>query len=208
MLRFRRSRDDAHDDEGERRVVVGIGNPGERYSKTRHNAGAMVIDELLERTHSKLKSHRSGCLIAETVMFQNKVTLSRPTSYMNESGRPVGQLMRFYKAEPSSLIVVQDEVDIPFGEVRIKWGGGTAGHNGLKSIVNHVGTKDFVRVRVGVGRPRGRQDTVGHVLDSFSSAERKELPLLISDAADAVERIIEVGLERAMNETNTRADRS
>ena len=208
MLRFRRSRDDAHDDGADRRVVVGIGNPGERYSKTRHNMGAMVIDELLERTHSKLKSHRSGCLIAETVMFQSKVTLARPTSYMNESGRPVGQLMRFYKAEPSSLIVVQDEVDIPFGEVRIKWDGGTAGHNGLKSIVSHVGTNEFARVRVGVGRPRGRQGTVDHVLDPFSTSERKELPLLISDAADAVERIIEVGLERAMNETNTRADRN
>ena len=208
MLGFRRSRDGANGDEGRRWVVVGIGNPGERYSKTRHNAGAMVIDELLERTHSKLKSHRSGCLISETVMFQSKVTFARPTSYMNESGRPVGQLMRFYKAQPSSLIVVQDEVDIPFGEVRIKWGGGTAGHNGLKSIVSHVGTNDFARVRVGVGRPRGRQVTSDHVLDSFSSSERKELPLLISDAADAVERIIEVGLERAMNETNTRADRT
>lgn len=167
----------------------------------------MVVDELLERTHSKLKSHKSGCVIAEAHLTQNKVTLARATSYMNESGRPVGQLMRFYKTDPSSLIVVHDEVDIPFGEIRIKSGGGTAGHNGLKSIVSHLGAKDFVRVRIGVGRPRGREDTVDHVLDSFSGAERKELPLIMAGGADAVERIVEVGVDKAMNEVNTRADR-
>jgi peptidyl-tRNA hydrolase, PTH1 family len=189
-----------------RLVVAGLGNPGERYAGTRHNTGAMVIQELLQRTNSKLKSHKSGCLIAEVVVAQHKVTLARTTSFMNESGRPLGQLMRFYKVEPSHLIVVHDEIDIPFGEVRIKLDGGTAGHNGLKSIVNHLGTKDFVRVRLGVGRPRGRQDAVSHVLDGFSAAERKELPFLITVGADAVERIIEAGLERAMNQVNTRAD--
>lgn len=199
---FRRSRADSDD----RLVVAGLGNPGERYAGTRHNAGAMVIEELLRRTNSKLKSHKSGTLIAEVVIAQHKVTLARTTSYMNESGRPLGQLMRFYKVEPSHLVVVHDEIDIPFGEVRIKREGGTAGHNGLKSIVSHLGTKDFARVRLGVGRPRGAGDAVGHVLDGFSGAERKELPLLISEGADAVERIIEVGTERAMNEVNTRAD--
>jgi len=199
---FRRSRADSDD----RLVVAGLGNPGERYANTRHNTGAMVIGELLERTNSKLKSHKSGCLIAEVVIGEHKVSLARTTSYMNESGRPLGQLMRFYKIEPSHLIVVHDEIDIPFGDVRIKHDGGTAGHNGLKSIVNHLGTKEFIRVRLGVGRPRGREDAVGHVLDGFSTAERKELPFLIGEGADAVERIIVVGLERAMNEVNTRAD--
>jgi peptidyl-tRNA hydrolase, PTH1 family len=202
MPLFRRSRDDSD----ERLVVAGLGNPGERYANTRHNAGALVIEELLERANAKLKSHKSGTLVAEIVLAQHKVTLARTTSYMNESGRSLGQLTRFYKVEPSRLIVVHDEIDIPFSEIRIKMGGGTAGHNGLKSIVNHLGTKDFIRVRLGVGRPRGSREAVDHVLDGFSSAERKELPFLIGRGADAVERIVEVGLERAMNEVNTRVE--
>jgi peptidyl-tRNA hydrolase, PTH1 family len=202
MSIFRRSRHDSDD----RFVVAGLGNPGERYASTRHNAGALVIEELLKRTNAKLKSHKSGTLIAEVVLEQHKVTLARPTSYMNESGRPLGQLMRFYKVDPSRLIVVHDEIDIPFDEVRIKVGGGTAGHNGLKSIVSHLGTQDFIRVRLGMGRPRGSKGAKDHVLDGFSAAERKELPFLIGRGADAVERIIEVGLERAMNEVNTRTD--
>ena len=200
MRLFRRSRAE----DGERWVVAGLGNPGKRYAGTRHNAGAMVLDELLERTHSKLKSHKSGCLVAETHFGQEKVTLARPASYMNESGRPLGALMRFYKLGVDSLIVVHDEIDIPFGEVRIKLGGGTAGHNGLKSIVSHLSSRDFARVRVGVGRPRGGSEAVGHVLDAFSVAERKELPFLISRGADAAERVIEAGIDRAMNEVNTR----
>jgi peptidyl-tRNA hydrolase, PTH1 family len=202
MPLFRRSRDESD----ERLVVAGLGNPGGRYANTRHNAGALVIEELLKRANAKLKSHKSGTLVAEVVLAQHKVTLARTTSYMNESGRPLGQLMRFYKIEPSRLIVVHDEIDIPFSEIRIKMGGGTAGHNGLKSIVNHLGTKDFIRVRVGVGRPRGSREAVDHVLNGFSSVERKELPFLIGGGADAVERIVEAGLERAMNEVNTRAD--
>jgi PTH1 family peptidyl-tRNA hydrolase len=202
MPLFRRSRPDSND----RFVVAGLGNPGERYANTRHNAGALVIEELLKRTNSKLKSHKSGTLVAEVLLAQEKVTLARPTSYMNESGRPLGQLMRFYKVDPSRLIVVHDEIDIPFAQVRIKLGGGTAGHNGLKSIVNHLGSKDFIRVRLGMGRPRGSSDAANHVLDGFSAAERNELPFMIGRGADAVERIIEVGLERAMNEVNTRAE--
>lgn len=184
-------------------IVVGLGNPGERYAGTRHNAGALVISELLVRTGSRLRSHKSGCVIAETRLAGEPVVLARATSYMNESGRPVSALTRFYKSEMARLIVAHDEVDLPFGEVRVKLGGGTAGHNGLKSLVAHLG-QEFVRVRMGVGRPRGRTDTVGHVLDTFSAAERKELPLLIDTSADAVERIVEVGVERAMNEFNTR----
>jgi peptidyl-tRNA hydrolase, PTH1 family len=182
---------------------VGLGNPGQRYARTRHNAGAMVLDELLDRSGAKLKSHKSGCLVAEVTMAGERVVLARPTSYMNESGRPIRELARWYKVEAGDIIVVHDEIDLPFGEVRIKSGGGTAGHNGLGSIVNHLSTKDFTRVRVGVGRPRG--EGVEHVLGEFSGAQRKELPDVIARAADATERILEAGLERAMNETNTRA---
>ncbi len=137
-------------------------------------------------------------------MGGRRVVLARPLSYMNESGRPTGQLVRYYKVPVERLIVLHDEIDIPFGEVRVKSGGGTAGHNGLGSIVNHIGSRDFVRVRVGVSRPRGRREAADHVLARFSRAELKELPDLLERAADAVERVIEVGVERAMNEFNTR----
>jgi PTH1 family peptidyl-tRNA hydrolase len=198
---FKRSAPDA----GERWILVGLGNPGDRYEGTRHNAGAMVLEVLAQRIGSRFKSHRSGCLVAEGQLSGDRVVVARPTSYMNESGRPVRKLMDFYKAPLDKLVVIHDEIDIPFGEVRLKAGGGTAGHNGLKSIVSHVGSNDFLRVRFGVSRPRGRDATVGHVLDRFSRSERKELPDLLETAADAAERIVEVGAERAMNEFNTRA---
>jgi PTH1 family peptidyl-tRNA hydrolase len=198
---FKRSAPDA----GERWILVGLGNPGDRYEGTRHNAGAMVVDVLAQRVGSRLKSHRSGCLVAEGQLSGDRVVVARPTSFMNESGRPVRKLMDFYKAPLDKLVVIHDEIDIPFGEIRLKAGGGTAGHNGLKSIVSHVGSNDFLRVRFGVSRPRGRDATVGHVLDRFSGSERKELPDLLETAADAAERIVEVGAERAMNEYNTRA---
>ena len=188
----------------DRHVVVGLGNPGERYAHTRHNAGVLTIDVLLERAGGRLKSHKSGCLVGEASLRGARVVLARTTSYMNESGRPVRQLLQWYKQPVENLIVVHDEIDIPFGEVRVKAGGGTAGHNGLGSIVNHLGTKDFARVRVGVGRPPGAKDAAGHVLAGFSAGERKELPFLLVAAADAVESIVHDGVERAMNEFNTR----
>jgi PTH1 family peptidyl-tRNA hydrolase len=200
---FRRRSDDSA--AGDRWVVLGLGNPGEDYARTRHNAGVMVIAELLERTGSKLKSHKSGCLIAETNVAGEKVVLARSTSYMNESGRPLGQLMRFYKIGPEMLVVVHDEIDIPFGEVRVKTEGGTAGHNGLKSVANHLGTKEFIRVRIGANRPRGQKQAADHVLSEFSAAERKELPEIIGRAADAVEAVVSEGAERAMNTFNTKA---
>jgi PTH1 family peptidyl-tRNA hydrolase len=200
MPLFRR----AHDDAPDRAVVVGLGNPGPQYAATRHNAGARVVELLAERAGGAWKRHKSGCLVADVVLAGRRVALARPTSYMNESGGPVGRLLRWYKVAPAHLVVAHDEIDIPFGDVRIKVGGGTAGHNGLGSLVAHLGTKDFVRVRVGVGRPRGRADAAGHVLDGFSAAERKELPDLLARAADAAERVVEAGPERAMNEINTR----
>lgn len=185
-------------------VVVGLGNPGEKYAGTRHNAGALVVDVLVERTSGKLKSHRSGCATSEGNLLGESLVLARPVSYMNESGRPVRQLMGFYKSPLERLIVIHDELDIPFGEIRIKEGGGTAGHNGLKSLASHLGSKDFLRVRFGVGRPRGG-DAADYVLQRFSGSERRDLDDHLGRAADAVERILEVGSERAMNEFNTRS---
>ena len=185
--------------------MVGLGNPGDKYADTRHNMGAMVIDVLLKRADASLKSHKSGCLIAETSLSGERAVLARPTTYMNDSGRPVRELMRWYKGSPETMVVVHDELDIPFEDVRIKDGGGTAGHNGLGSIASHLGTRDFIRVRVGIGRPKGRGGAVGHVLNGFSSDERKELPFVLERAADAVEAILRVGVEPAMNEFNTKA---
>lgn len=202
MPLFRRS---SEQDEG-RWIVFGLGNPGDRYARTRHNSGVLVIDELLARTSSVLKRHKSGALTAEVAIGGEPCVLARSTGYMNESGRPLGQLVRFYKSPIEKVIVVHDELDIPFGEVRVKSGGGTAGHNGLKSIGNHFSSKDFARVRVGISRPQGRLEAVDYVLQNFSGAERSELPDIAARAADAAERIVEAGAERAMNEFNTRSD--
>ena len=199
MSLFRRRSED-----GERWIVAGLGNPGERYAGTRHNAGALVVERLAERADANFKRHKSGCLVAETDIAGHRVVLARPMSYMNESGRPLRELAAFYKVPPERVVVVHDELDIPFGEVRIKHGGGTAGHNGLGSIVNHLKSRDFVRVRVGISRPSGAGAT-DHVLDRFSSSERKQWPDIRERATDAVERLLEVGVERAMNEVNTRA---
>jgi PTH1 family peptidyl-tRNA hydrolase len=191
------------EDDG-RFVVVGLGNPGPRYETSRHNLGVMVLEILLARTNARLKSHKSGCLVADASLGGQAVALARPTSYMNESGRPLGQLVRWYKAPPERVLVIHDELDIPFGDVRVKVGGGVAGHNGLKSVAAHLRTKDFPRVRVGVSRPPGRQDPADYVLSNFSSTERKELPAILERAADAVEQVVAEGVERAMNVHNTR----
>ncbi len=183
---LRRSRPD-----GKRVVVVGLGNPGERYARTRHNAGALTLDVLVARIGGSLKRHKSGCLVAEGALVGEKCVLARPTSFMNESGRQVRAVAQWYKSGPQQLVVVHDELDIPFGDVRVKKGGGSAGHNGLSSLITHLGTKDFTRVRVGIGRPPGRQEPADFVLAPFSSSERRELPAVLEDAADAVEKVIE-----------------
>lgn len=185
-------------------MVVGLGNPGARYDNTRHNAGAQTIALLAARTGAQLKRHKSGCLAAETRLGPRPAVLARPLSFMNESGRPVRELVRWYRSDAARLVVVHDEIDIPFGVVRVKRGGGTAGHNGLRSLVSHLGTHDFGRVRIGVSRPRGGRDAVDWVLTEFSASERKELPAVLEHAADAVERIAEAGLEATMNEFNAR----
>jgi PTH1 family peptidyl-tRNA hydrolase len=180
-------------------LVVGLGNPGAKYAGNRHNIGAVVIEELAGDHGVNLKSHKSGCLVGEA----GPLVLARPTSYMNESGRPVAGLLRFYKVDPARLLVVHDELDIPFGDIRVKFGGGVAGHNGLKSVAQHLGTKEFARIRFGISRPPGQRDAAGHVLSDFSKKERDELPVLIGEAKDAVETIVDEGIERAMNHVNT-----
>ncbi|MCK9893168.1 aminoacyl-tRNA hydrolase [Frankia sp. AgB32] len=180
-------------------LVVGLGNPGPGYAGNRHNAGFMVLDLLAERTGSRLKSHRSRADVAEVRLVGVRAVLARPLSFMNLSGGPVGAARTFYKVDPARIIVLHDELDIPFGAVRLKRGGGDNGHNGLRSISSTLGTRDYLRVRIGIGRPPGRMDPADFVLRDFGTTERRELPLLVENAADAVEMLIKDGLEPTQN---------
>ena len=190
-------------------LVVGLGNPGPDYAGTRHNVGYLVTDELARRMGSPFRAHKSGR--AEVVEGRltppgqpgPRVVLARPRGYMNESGGPVKALASFYKVPTDRIVAVHDELDIPFGTLRVKLGGGDNGHNGLRSLRSSLGAGDFYRVRVGVGRPPGRQDPADFVLSNYSAAERKELVFQVDRAADAVESLLAVGLERTQGQFNS-----
>ena len=159
----------------------------------------MVTALLADRAGARFKAHRSGSDVAEGRLANAPVTLARPRSYMNLSGKPVAALTAFYKVPPDRLVVIHDELDIPFGTLRLKLGGGSGGHNGLRSITQALGTPDYYRVRFGIGRPPGRMDPAVYVLRDFSAAERKDLPFFIDRAADATEALIAKGLTDAQN---------
>ena len=184
-------------------LVVGLGNPGPSYAGNRHNAGFLVLDELAGRVGGRFKSHRSGADVLEGRLAGQRVVLVRPRSYMNVSGGPVTGAVRFFKVTPESLVVVHDELDVPFGTVRLKRGGGEGGHNGLRSISKSLGDKDYYRVRFGIGRPPGRMDQADFVLRDFSGTERRELPFAVDRAADAAEALVTAGLEAAQNKFHT-----
>ncbi|MFB8386372.1 aminoacyl-tRNA hydrolase [Microbacterium sp. NPDC055910] len=177
-------------------LVVGLGNPGPRYETTRHNVGQLVVDELAARRGEGFKAHKANARIAETWLRPGgaKLILAKPNSFMNVSGGPVAGLAKFYGIEPGHVIVVHDELDIPFDSLKLKTGGGHGGHNGVRDVAKALGTPEFPRVRVGIGRPPGRQDAADWVLDPFGTTERKMLPILLSDAADAVEQLVGEGL--------------
>lgn len=177
-------------------LIVGLGNPGAEYAHNRHNVGQMVLDELASRIGSGFKSHKSRAQVLEGRLGIGgpRVVLAKPMSYMNVSGGPVSALCKFYDIEPGHVIAVHDEIDIPFNTVKLKLGGGEGGHNGLRDISRALATKDYLRVRVGVGRPPGRMDTADFVLKDFSGSEKKELPFLIDTAADAAEALVRDGL--------------
>jgi len=184
-------------------LVVGLGNPGPQYAKTRHNVGFMVADLLAGRMGAAFKVHKkSGAEIVTGRLGHKPIVLAKPRTYMNESGRQVGPLAKFYSVSPADVIVIHDELDIDFGQIRLKLGGGEGGHNGLRSVANALGTKAFQRVRIGIGRPPGRKDPAAFVLENFSAAERPEVPTLCEMAADACELLIESGLEPAQNQVH------
>ena len=191
-------------------LVVGLGNPGPAYSGHRHNIGYLVADELASRMeapgHVHWRKHTSGradVVEGRLTIGGPRVVLARGRGYMNESGGPVKALASFYKIAPDHVIAIHDELDIAFGTLRIKFGGGDNGHNGLKSMRSSLATGDFYRVRAGIGRPSGRQDVADFVLTNYSTVERKELPFQVSDAADAVESLISEGLEKTQQRFNS-----
>jgi PTH1 family peptidyl-tRNA hydrolase len=179
--------------------VVGLGNPGPGYAGNRHNAGFMVADLLAERMRARFKAHKARAEVVEGRLDGLRLVLAKPKTYMNESGGPVKALRDFYKVPVDRIVVVHDELDIDFGVIRLKQGGGDNGHNGLRSITKSLGDKEYFRVRFGVGRPPGRMDAAAYVLKDFSSAERKDLPLEVDRAADAVLAVATLGLIQAQN---------
>ena len=183
----------------DRWLVVGLGNPGPKYAATRHNAGALVVDELAARVGGRWKAHRSRTEIVEGRLAGVPVVLAKPVTYTNESGGPIVNVARFFKIPVERAVLVHDDLDLPFGAIRLKLGGGEGGHNGLRSASSALGTKDYLRVRFGIGRPPGRQDPADYVLREFSAAERKELAYLLDRAADATEVVLGRGLEEAQN---------
>ena len=184
----------------EPQLVVGLGNPGDNYARTRHNLGFMVADLLAARLGSKFKAHkRSGAEVVSGRMAGHSVLLAKPRCFMNESGRQVGPLAKFYSVAPADIIVIHDDLDLEFGLIRLKIGGGEGGHNGVRSVASALATKDFQRGRIGIGRPPGRKDPSAFVLENFTAAERAEVPTICEQAADATELLIELGLEPAQN---------
>ena len=192
-------------------LVVGLGNPGPQYAGTRHNIGYLIADELAARlgggqSSVKWRRHKSGRAdVVEGRLRPGgpRVVLARPHTYMNETGGPVSALAKFYKVAPDHVIAIHDELDIDFATLRIKFGGGDNGHNGLKSMRSSLGTGDFYRVRAGIGRPPGRQAPADFVLSNYNSTERKELPFQVGDAADAVATLIDDGLAATQQRFNS-----
>ncbi|PZE86447.1 aminoacyl-tRNA hydrolase [Curtobacterium sp. MCBD17_032] len=177
-------------------VVVGLGNPGPDYAGNRHNVGQMVLDELAARMGATFRKHKTPNQVAEGRLAPGgpKLVLAKPGSFMNTSGGPVSAVLGFYSVPPADLILVHDELDLPFDSVKLKGNGGHGGHNGIRDVIKATNTNEFARVRVGIGRPPGRQDPADYVLRDFSAAEKKALPNLLADAADAVEAIVTDGL--------------
>ncbi|KUG55769.1 peptidyl-tRNA hydrolase [Serinicoccus chungangensis] len=193
-------------------LVVGLGNPGTRYAGNRHNVGAMVVEELARQAGAGLRQHKAGRAWAAEVRLGTapgglpgpRAVLARPMTYMNVSGGPVSGLASFYKTPVERVVVVHDELDIEPGQVRLKRGGGEGGHNGLRSISQSLGSKDYLRVRLGIGRPPGRQDPADWVLSDFPAKDRVETELLVGDGADAVIDLTQLGLEATQQRFHAR----
>ena len=193
-------------------LVVGLGNPTDRYARNRHNVGQMVVDLLAGRAGARWTSHKSRALVAEVRLGVlpggapgPRVVLAKSTGYMNVSGGPVAALARALGIEPARILVVHDELDLPLGSLRLKFSGGEGGHNGLKSVTQHLGTREYARLRIGIGRPPGQMDPADYVLRDFAKNEQPEIAVVIEEAADAVIAVVTRGLEKAQMELHTRS---
>ncbi len=186
-------------------LVVGLGNPGSEYEGTRHNVGAEVVQLLARRHGARLRKGKERALVDEVRVGSSRLALAIPLTFMNESGQAVALLVRRHGVPPERLVVVHDELDLPTAVLRVKAGGGLAGHNGLRSIKSHLHTDEFLRVRIGVDKPRSKDVGADHVLDRFSKRDRTQIDVTIAEAADAVELILAEGVDAAMNRYNTRA---
>jgi PTH1 family peptidyl-tRNA hydrolase len=184
------------------KLIVGLGNPGRQYQGTRHNVGFRVVDQLARKAGIALSSNKFEGEYGQGTLAGMKAALLKPQTYMNLSGDSVAPAARFYKVEPEDLIVVHDELDLPFGRLQLKKGGGTGGHNGLNSIVERLGSNEFVRLRIGIGKPETKERVVGHVLSGFAQSEAGQLEELTTKAVEAIEAILERGLQKAMTEYN------
>ena len=183
-------------------LVVGLGNPGDEYRGSRHNLGAEVVELLAKRHGGRLRKRKERALVDEVTIDGRRVALAIPLTYVNDSGHAVGALVRRFGVDPEQLVVVHDELDLPVAELKVKSGGGLAGHNGLRSIAAHLHTQDFQRVRIGVGKPVSKERGADHVLNRFSKRERAEVDVTVEQAADAVETIVREGVDVAMNRFN------
>jgi PTH1 family peptidyl-tRNA hydrolase len=181
------------------KIIVGLGNPGRKYERTRHNAGFMATDKLARNLHIEIAQEKYHALVGRAQIDSEEAILAKPQTYMNESGRAVGAILRGTYAAVSDVIVIHDELDLPLGAVKIKTGGGHGGHNGLRSIIENLGTADFIRIRVGIGRPASGIDPADYVLSPFLAEERLAVPEVMARAADAVRAIVLEGPTRAMN---------
>lgn len=180
-------------------LVVGLGNPGPKYVDTRHNVGFAVVERLAARAGERFRPHKGVADVADGRIGGTRLVLAKPRSYMNVSGGPVASVLRYYGVAPASLIVVHDDLDLGFGTIRLKLGGGEGGHNGLRSISQSLGTRDYLRARFGIGRPPGRMDPADYVLRRFSSDERTDVDLAVELCADAIEALLADGLEPTQN---------
>lgn len=181
-------------------LVVGLGNPGPDYAETRHNIGFAVVELLAARAGGgRFSKHKTNADVLEGRLAGRRVVFAKPRTYMNVSGGPVAGLVKYFSIPPADLVIIYDELDLDFGVIRLKFGGGEGGHNGARSVSSAVGTRDYSRVRFGIGRPPGRQDPADFVLKRFSGAERKDLDFAVDLAADATEALLSDGLEPAQN---------
>jgi PTH1 family peptidyl-tRNA hydrolase len=183
-------------------LIVGLGNPGKEYAQNRHNAGFMAVDKLAERLGVKFSRMQSNALVTKATVQNKKLILAKPRTFMNLSGQAVGALAKFYKLEKENILVVYDDVDLPFDSIRLRPEGGSGGHKGMKSIIERLGTQDFARLRIGIDRPKGQMNTPDYVLQDFSKDEIAVLPFILNKAVDAALDFVHNGIEIAMNTYN------